>query len=71
MGWLLEVFRGSLFAVAKTADTRTLILQMFVYISLFFTLLTIPFIILLRRELQRQGIPIKLGKSEAASAIHG
>jgi BT1 family len=70
LAWLLEVFQSSGFAVAKTADTRTLILQMFVYISLLFTVLTIPFIVLLRRELQRQGIPIKLGKSEAASAVH-
>jgi hypothetical protein len=71
LAWLLEVFQGSGFAIAQTADTRTLILQMFVYISLFFTVLTIPFIVLLRRELQRQGISIKLGKSEATSAAHG
>lgn len=70
LAWLLDIFQGSVFAIAKTADTRILILQMFVYISLFFTLLTLPFIVLLQRELQRQGITIKLGKSEAASAIH-
>jgi hypothetical protein len=65
LAWLLEVFRGSVFAIAHTADARTLILQMFVYISLLFTVLTIPFIILLQRELARQGITIRLGKSEA------
>lgn len=69
LAWLLEGFQGSVFAVAKTADTRTLILQMFVYISLFFTVLTIPFLVLLRHELQRQGISIKLGKGEAADAV--
>jgi hypothetical protein len=62
---LLQAFQGSVFAVAKTADTRTLILQMFVYISLFFTLLTIPFVMLLQRELNRQGITIQLGTSAA------
>ena len=48
--------------IAHTADERTLILQMFVYISLFFTLLTIPFIELLRRELERRNVDINLGK---------
>ena len=48
--------------VANTMDERTIILQMFVYISLFFTLLTIPFIELLRRELARQKIDINLGR---------
>ena len=65
LAWLLKAFQGSGFAVAHTTDTRTLILQMFVYISLFFTLLTIPFIMLLRRELNRQGMTIQLGNSEA------
>ena len=35
---------------------------MFVYISLFFTLLTIPFIEVLRRELERRKVEINLGK---------
>jgi hypothetical protein len=48
--------------VANTGDERTIILQMFVYISLFFTLLTIPFVEMLRRELTRQQIDINLGK---------
>lgn len=59
---LLEGFAGSPFNIAATANERTLILQLFVYISLFFTLLTIPFIELLRRELNRGGITIRLGR---------
>jgi hypothetical protein len=38
-----------------------IILQLFVYISLLFTLLTIPFIEMLRRELEKRGIRIRLG----------
>jgi hypothetical protein len=64
MQWLLTAFHGSWLDIAGVPDTRTLILQLFVYISLTFTLLTIPFIILLKREIARQGIEIHLGKSE-------
>ena len=58
--WLLISFQGSIFDIAKSLDVRTLILEMFVYISLFFTLLTIPFIELLRRDLKKQDIEIVL-----------
>ena len=51
--------------MAGTSDERTVILQMFVYISLYFTLLTLPFIAMLKRELTRQGIVIQLGSSES------
>jgi hypothetical protein len=64
MSWLLEAFRGSLFDIAETADERTLILEIFVYISLLFTLLTIPLLYLLKRELERRGIAIKLGRPD-------
>jgi len=37
---------------------------MFIFISLFFTLLTIPFIELLRRDLKKQGIKIILSKTD-------
>lgn len=67
--WLRETFQGSVLDIAKVSDDRTLILQMFVYISLFFTVLTIPFIVLLKRELARQGIKIKLGSSETSPDI--
>jgi len=60
--WLTTAVGSSFLNVANTADERTIILQIFVYISLFFTLLTIPFIELLRRELARQKIDINLGK---------
>lgn len=59
-GWLRTAFTGSLLEFAGTTDSRTLILQIFIYISLFFTLLTLPFIELLRRELNRQKIEIDL-----------
>ena len=66
MRGLLDTFQASFLNIAGTTDTRTLILEMFVYISLFFTLLTIPFIELLRRELDRRGIEVHLGGSKSA-----
>ena len=59
---LVAIFANTFLNIAHTADERTLILQMFIYISLFFTLLTIPFIELLRRELERRNVDINLGK---------
>jgi MFS family permease len=59
---LVGAFGNSFLNLAGTRDERTLILQIFVYISLFFTLLTIPFIEMLRRELARNKIDINLGK---------
>jgi hypothetical protein len=61
---LMPGFAASPLNIAATADDRTLILQLFVYISLFFTLLTIPFVELLRRELDRRGIVIRLGRRD-------
>lgn len=61
MAWLLSAFSGSWLDIAGVLEERTLILQIFIYISMFFTLLTIPFILLLKRELARQGISIQLG----------
>jgi hypothetical protein len=60
MDWLVTAFHGSVFDIARVPDERTIILQMFVYISLFFTVLTVPFIVLLQREYARQGMPIDL-----------
>jgi hypothetical protein len=57
---LVEAFRGSVLDVAGTSDERTLVLELFVYISLAFTLLTIPFLELLKRELARRGISVEL-----------
>ena len=56
--WLLETFYASPFDIAGVPDKRTLILQLFVYISLFFTLLTVPVVIVLKRALTRHGIQI-------------
>jgi hypothetical protein len=60
MDWLLEAFHNSTFDIAGVNDARTLILQIFVYISLAFTMFTLPFIELLRRELARRGMDIDL-----------
>jgi len=64
--WLLEAFRGTSFNIAGTGDERTLILEIFVYIGLFFTLLTLPFLWWLHRELRSAGIEISL-----SSDAHG
>lgn len=61
MTWIVQAFRGSVLEIAGTGDERTLILEMFVYISLVFTLLTIPFVHLLRKELERRDVEIRLG----------
>jgi hypothetical protein len=58
MSWLLDAFHQSPFDISAVTDTRTLILQLFVYISLFFTALTIPVLVVLKRALTRQGIRI-------------
>ena len=59
MSWTLSVFHGSILDIAGLTDPRTLILQMFVYISLGFTLLAIPVVYILQRSLARRGIEIK------------
>jgi hypothetical protein len=64
MQWILAAFHDSWLDIAGVPDIRTLILQLFVYISMTFTLLTIPFILLLKREIERQGIDIHLGKRD-------
>ena len=61
--WLINSFQGSIFELANSFKTRTLILELFIYISLLFTLLTIPFIELLRRELIRRRINIDLSET--------
>jgi hypothetical protein len=61
LAWLLDAFQASPLNIAHTADQRTLILELFVYISLLFTLLTIPFLVLLKRELERRDIVVHLG----------
>jgi hypothetical protein len=62
LNWFTKAFGDSFLNIARTNDERTIILQIFVYISLIFTLLTIPFIEMLRRELARGKIKINLGK---------
>lgn len=58
---LVQAFGRSPLNIAGAHDARTLILQLFVYISLLFTLLAIPFVEMLRRELKRRGVRIRLG----------
>lgn len=55
---VLDAFQNSWLDIAGVANQRTLILQLFVYISLGFTLLSVPFIHLLRRALERHHIEI-------------
>ena len=62
MAWLVAAFRGSALDIAGTADERTLILEVFVYLSLLCTLLTIPFLRMLKREADRRGVAIRLGR---------
>jgi hypothetical protein len=59
MSWLIDAFSASPFNIAASADLRTLILQMFVYISLVFTLLAVPVVEVLRRGLVARGIRIQ------------
>jgi hypothetical protein len=59
MAWLLRAFHESPLDIAGVPDARTLILQMFVYISLFFTLLALPVVMVLKNALSRRGIEIK------------
>jgi len=58
MSWLLESFYQSPLDIAGNPDERTLILQLFVYISLFFTALATPVGAVLRRALERAGVRI-------------
>ena len=58
LGWLIRAFHQSPFDIAGAPDARTLILQIFVYLSLFFTLLALPVVVILKRELERRGIHI-------------
>jgi hypothetical protein len=60
MDGLLAAFHDSWFDIAGILDQRTLILQIFVYISLIFTVFTLPFIALLRREFAQRGLTIDL-----------
>jgi MFS family permease len=64
---IVSGFEHTLLNIAATGDERTLILEIFVYIGLFFTILTIPFIELLRRELNRRGVTIRLGRGPGKS----
>jgi hypothetical protein len=58
MFWLLQAFAQSPLDIADVTDTRTLVLQIFVYLSLFFTLLAVPVIVILKTALIRHGIRI-------------
>lgn len=62
MAGMLQVFANSPLNVAGTDDERTLILQLFVYISLAFTALTVPFVELLRRHFNKKHIRIALAE---------
>lgn len=61
---LVAMFESSPLNLSAAHNERLLILQMFVYISAFFTLVGIPFIVLLKRELERRGIEITLSSDD-------
>lgn len=65
--WLIEAFHNSFFDIAGVSDQRTMILQLFVYISLIFTLLTLSLVALLGREFTRRGISIHLASGDASA----
>jgi hypothetical protein len=67
MAWILQKFRASPLDFAGVDDERTLILQIFVYIGLAFTLLTVPFLYVLQRHLARVGISVDLAGRGAPS----
>ena len=67
MSWILQWFRGATLDIAGNPDSRTLILQIFVYISLFFVILSAAFVYLLKKHIDKNGIQISLvAKSESA-----
>jgi len=59
--WMIDAFQGSFLDIAKAQSPRIAILEIFVYISLAFTLLTLPFIRMLRTELRKNNVVIDLG----------
>jgi len=61
MAGVRQAFQDTPFNIAGSADERTLILEMFVYVGLAFTLLAIPFVVMLKRELESRGVRIRLG----------
>ena len=69
MDWLLAAFHTSTFDIAGVNDERTLILQIFVYISLLFTIFTLPLIEILRREFARRGIEVDLAGHGAQAVV--
>jgi hypothetical protein len=60
MQWFLRAFENSIFNIAGSHEMMILILQIFVYISAFFTLITIPFIYWVKKEFDQKGIEVHL-----------
>ncbi|MFH1979147.1 MAG: MFS transporter [Patescibacteria group bacterium] len=64
MSWFINLFQKSFLNISNAApeNTQLLILQIFIYVSAIFTLLTIPFLMLLKKEISEKGIKIYLGE---------
>lgn len=60
MQWFLRAFENSIFNIAGSHDMMVLILQIFVYIGAFFTLIAIPFIYWIKREFDHREIQVHL-----------
>lgn len=61
--WAVNSFQGSWFDISGVMDERTLIIQMFIWIGLIFTALSIPFVRLLYLEFKEKKIQVNLGNS--------
>ena len=71
MQGFVTTFAHSPLAIAETMDERTVILQLFVYISFAFTLLAAVFVALLRRHFAARGIRVHLAGSGGAPGAEG
>lgn len=60
MQWFLRGFEVSIFNISRSHDLTVLILQIFVYISAFFTVVTVPFVYWVKKEFAVRKIDVRL-----------
>ncbi len=58
--YFIEKFQGTWMDVSGITDERTLIIQLFIWIGLLFTLLAVPFVYVLKREFFENSISVNL-----------
>lgn len=63
MKWFISTFENSVFNIAGTHQETVLILQIFVYISAFFTFVALPFVLLAKKEFIAKGIKVHLASN--------